>query len=242
LKCRSNPPFPLVFETGNWHDLDIIGCFVAFHFKIDRIAAPPRAMMPFLRYLADHPESVVNLLVFSAAVITFWISSHKDRELQRRRTYTELEFEASRIFTVCVEHPDVPRYLQGDLPPEQANRQIEEKAFWFVSQVLNIFEIATSFRREGLVSKELFATWVSWFHELGTSARFGDYWDGRHLRSNYKSDLRKIMDAAQRLRNTRQPSFNADDELQEFHDEVARLFGDDTISTHFAESRSTSKA
>jgi hypothetical protein len=37
---------------------------------------------------------------------------------------------------------------------------------------LNLFEIIISYRKDYVVPNEVFATWVSWFHELGTSKRF----------------------------------------------------------------------
>ena len=88
----------------------------------------------------------------------------------------------------------------------------------------------------------MFATWVSWFHELGTAPRFEEFWRGEELRSHYKGDLQKIMNAALQLCKKRSGDFEADDhyyesELKAFHDEVAKIMGDKSIWKHFDDSR-----
>jgi len=180
---------------------------------------------------------LVAAIVTGFAVFLTW----RDRNLQRLRTYVDLEFEASRIFRVCVDRPEIITYLEGR--SDNTTLDVEERAYWYVCQVLNTFEIMISFRARGLVSKEVFTTWVSWFYELGISKRFKDYWDEeRFLRSHYKPDLQDIMDAAQKLLRERTSDYDEIRELQSFHDEVARLLNDRSISRHFRTSVKSRKA
>jgi len=166
--------------------------------------------------------------------------SWRDRNLQRLRTYVDLEFEASRIFRVCVDKPEIITYLEGR--SDKTTLDVEERAYWYVCQVLNTFEIMISFRARKLVSTDVFTTWVSWFYEVGISKRFEDYWEKRLLRSHYKPDLRDIMDVAQKLLRNRALEYDEVRELQSFHDEVARLLKDRSISRHFRTSVQGHKA
>lgn len=196
---------------------------------------------PFLYYLLEKPEALVNFFGFLLTIFTFTYVSYKDRRVQRRRNYLELEFESSRIFQVCVENPQVTMYLDGRLAADKASPELDERTYWFVCQCLNTFEIIISYRREGVVTKDLFATWVSWFHELGTAERFVDYWDGRDLCYHYKPELQEIMMTAVRLRSERAPDFDADSpagqaELEAFHRRVSEILKDPAILAHFTES------
>jgi len=168
-----------------------------------------------------------------------FILLRRERMLQRRRAYVDLEFEASRLFRVCIDHPDIMQYL--DAHSETLGAEAREKAYWHVCQVLNIFEVIISFYEEKTVTADLFSTWVSWFHELGTATRFGEFWEQERLRFHYKSHLQKIMDAAQRLYSARSPDFQQDNtqydrELLEFHRQVADILRDNSILEHFTES------
>lgn len=198
-----------------------------------------------LIYFLEYPDALVLLFGFALSVFTFWYTSSterklraesadKDRALQHRRNYLSLEFEASRIFQICVDNPNIPLYLNNKLP--KTDGPVAEQTYWFVCQVLDVFEIIISFRREGMVTSDLFATWVPWFRELGTAARFKDYWRGKKLWSNYKGDLQNIMNAAQVLLDKRKPGFDEDEaldesELKAFYHDVSVILADPTILT-----------
>ena len=124
------------------------------------------------------PEIFINAIGFVAAIVTYIVRSRKDLRLQHRNNYFKLELEASRIFTVALQNPDIPRFLRGDLDhdPKSSDPRLHEQVFWFVSQELNIFEIAISLRNKKTITSELFATWcrgsTSWA-PTGISAASG---------------------------------------------------------------------
>jgi len=172
------------------------------------------------------------------------LNAQQDREAQFRSNYLQIELESSRIFTVAVEQPEIPKYLRGELEPDEAGKNIEERTYWFVCQILNVFEIAVSFRHEGKISKELFATWVSWLHELGTSQHFEDYW--RDLSSHYKRGLQDMLEAAQKRLHARPPNFKqlSDEdkdeilynELDGYHQDIAGILKDEEVYKHWCNS------
>ncbi|MBV9983089.1 hypothetical protein [Bradyrhizobium sp.] len=121
---------------------------------------------------------------------------------------------------------------------------MREKAYWFVCQVLNLFEIIISYRKDHVVPDDVFATWVSWFHELGTSKRFERFWIDEELWSHYKGELQQILNLATGLARKREEDFASvessyDDELKAFHDQVATIMKDPSIKEHFDKRRAT---
>jgi hypothetical protein len=163
-----------------------------------------------------------------------FLLARPDRKLQRRRVYMDLEFESARIFRTCVDHPEIVNYLEGAL---DADPEVSEKVYWHVCQVLNTFELMISLYKEGMVQIDIFSTWVSWFHELGTAQRFGEFWDKRGLSFHYKIELQEIMDQAQTLLRNRTATISNDAELGIFHRGVSDLLRDYRILQHFQKSQ-----
>jgi hypothetical protein len=183
----------------------------------------------------NHPAAVIAFFGLFVPFAIFLLT-RPDRRLQRRRIYLDLEFEASRIFRLCIDHPEIVVYIETK--SNAATPEVREKTYWYVCQVLNAFELMISFRNERMVANDLFATWVSWFHELGTAAGFDEFWRSERLMFHYKSDLQKIMAVARELSHRRPAHFDQDDslydqELLEFHQRVSEILKDDSIRRHF---------
>jgi hypothetical protein len=188
-----------------------------------------------------------NLAVTSIAgiLVAFLgpISTLRDRKLQRRRVYMDLEFESARIFGTCINRPEIIGYLEGSLasPSSPEERElVPERAYWYVCQVLNTFELMISLYQENVVTIDIFSTWVSWFHEVGTYKHFSEFWDNRGLSFHYKKELQEVMDIAMKLRNNpdrEKADFDPDTELASFHKSVSVLFDDKKIETHYEKSR-----
>lgn len=183
-------------------------------------------------YLVDHPEAVVTALLVLLAIGQYSLVSERALLLQQRENYLRLEFESVALFRYCSENPAVPSYLegQGDATDELTDRS----AFWFVSHSLSLFEIFVSFRRKEMVSREIFATWIPWFYELGTAARFPKYWD--ELSFHYLGELGAIMDKS----IGREPldhllATGNLEPLQQFYAAVAKIMNDGDLERHFAE-------
>jgi hypothetical protein len=195
-----------------------------------------------LEHSLQHSEAVVTLLLAVLAIATYLYTRKHDRVLARHQNYLSLEFESIRVFQVCVEHPEIPLYLDGKSVDQAASPHIAEKAYWFVCQVLNLFELIISYRKDKVVPDDVFATWVSWFHELGTARRFEEIWIGQELWSHYKPQLQEIMREAIQLTKRRPDDFEIvesryDDELESFHHRVAHVMNDREIEKHFSSAR-----
>jgi GNAT superfamily N-acetyltransferase len=61
-------------------------------------------------------------------------------------------------------------------------------------QTLNLFEVCTRFRKNGVIDEEVFASWISWFYDTLDDWYFREQWRGG-MRGNYTPDLQTIFDA-----------------------------------------------
>jgi hypothetical protein len=190
----------------------------------------------FIHVIAAKPEILgwfLGVLSGIAGIFAYVVRSRKELQLQQRNNYFELELEASRIFTVALKNPDIPRYLRGDLDEDEKSRdpRLKEQVFWFISQELNIFEIAISQRKDKTISSELFSTWVPWFYELGTYKNFDKFWFNKpyDLMYNYKQDLQDIINTAVELKLS--PGFDEDNPqmMAHFCKNVAKILKDPAI-------------
>lgn len=199
-------------------------------------------MLNWFYEFVTHHEAVATLVLGFLGVASYLYTRKHDRTLAKHQNYLSLEFESIRVFQTCLEHPEIPLYLEGETVAEPLSQYIAEKAYWLVCQELNLFELIISYRKDEVVPDDVFATWVSWFHELGTAERFQDIWIKEELWSHYKEELRNIMETAIALTGKRGKDFNSvptsyDDELQEFHEAVGRIMDDDSIAQHFRSAR-----
>ena len=63
--------------------------------------------------LFEHPEAVATFLLAILGIVTYLYTWSHDRGLQKHQNYMSLEFESIRVFQVCVDHPEIPLYLDG---------------------------------------------------------------------------------------------------------------------------------
>jgi|RhiMetdeSRZDD1v2_1073273.scaffolds.fasta_scaffold138697_2 hypothetical protein len=190
------------------------------------------------KWLIDHPEAWINAIGFVVIALALINIAQKRRTPRDRGRDFKLELETSRIFQVGIQYPDIPRYIYGELPPARQSPELHEQCHWYVCDTLNLFEIMISGHQEKLVSSDTLSAWVTWFHKIGTAERFSAYWIERRLWPNYKSNLQRIMGAAQELRaNRMKNAFSMDEELQVFYKTVADVLQDRSLLTYYQKSR-----
>jgi GNAT superfamily N-acetyltransferase len=84
--------------------------------------------------------------------------------------------------------------MTGDNPEKRAAGQLREEADQHFYQCLNLFEIASRFRKEGVIVPEIYASWVAWFFETLEFPYFREQWTEAY-RDNYTLEVREIFDA-----------------------------------------------
>lgn len=139
-------------------------------------------------------EILVMLASVAAVLYGFHLERRRDREIARREIYQRLELASIELFRFEADHLDLIRPLYDGSPPP-----VDPAAFHayrnYLSQILNLFEMAAELYCDGVVDEDVFASWVAWFREVGQAPGFKPMWDGG-LRDHYTGALCEVMDRA----------------------------------------------
>lgn len=132
----------------------------------------------------------VTLFIFA---IGYFISRGKDRRTANRETYQKLELASIDLFRFEAVNIDIIRPLweeKAELPNKETAEHIVSMNY--VCQILNLFEMAIRFRKEKIMPREVFGSWVVWYYNLATAPHFQQFWED--VMWDYTSDLRSILD------------------------------------------------
>ncbi|WP_281302276.1 MULTISPECIES: GNAT family N-acetyltransferase [unclassified Iodidimonas] len=126
-------------------------------------------------------------------LITFIIQTRLANRTRLGEIYQELEVASNDVFRFEAEHADRLAPFLNETPPAQAlpasDRLIADNRLF---QILNLFEIATRFRRKRFFEPDVYASWVAWQFDLLQNWHFRAVWPT--ICDNYTSDLRQIFD------------------------------------------------
>jgi GNAT superfamily N-acetyltransferase len=135
----------------------------------------------------------------AGGVLSYFLLSKpgKEREerLEKSAAYLQLELASIEVFkykAACWYSIDWA--MTGENPEKRALGQIREEADQYFYQCLNLFEIASRFRKEGVIVPEIYASWVAWFFETLEFPYFREQW-AEAYRDNYTREVREIFDA-----------------------------------------------
>ena len=145
--------------------------------------------------------SLGNLLEIAVLLVSVWavlygfrLERRRDREVARREIYQRLELASIELFRFEADHLDLIRPLwDGSEPP--ADPAAYQAYRNYLSQILNLFEMAAELYCEGVLDEDVFASWVAWFQEIGRAPGFRPMWEGG-LRDHYTGALCELMDCA----------------------------------------------
>jgi len=147
-------------------------------------------------------DSLIQAISIILAVVTFVVAQgvqkRRDRKLDDRDAYLQLEFAAIDLFRFEAEQMELikPIWEEDAEIPKQGSAEFVV-AMNYVCQMLNLFEIALRFRRNKILSSDIFATWVAWFNQLVSAPGFPVFWE--EVRFDYLPDLRTIMDGGLKI-------------------------------------------
>lgn len=145
-------------------------------------------------------DAVLAIVSIAGGVIALLVQRTRERRMMADEIYQRLELASNELFEFEAEHPEIARALwDDDVGGDAVDVVIEAH----VSRILNLFEMAARFRKQGIVPPEVFGSWVIWYWHLCTRPAFGALWSG-DLRLNYVPTLREIMDFGVRL-HAKQP-------------------------------------
>jgi hypothetical protein len=157
-----------------------------------------------------------------ALLIVYNRESNQSQVIERREVYQRLELSSIDLFRFEHEHVDVFRavWFDAETAPPGSLEYLRIKQY--MCQILNLFEMATSFLEEDIITAEVFASWIVWMYELAQRPAFHTAWV-EDLRPNYIKSLRDLLDVAVRLAD--EP-----DGLARLYAETARIMGRPSIA------------
>jgi hypothetical protein len=155
----------------------------------------------FVQAMMDQPGNNLitglALTVSLAALVYTHATNRRESRVEKSSAYLDLETTSSEIFRYQAEKfiaMKPARSWDGrasSWPPD--SEEAAELAEQFYYQCLNLFEVASNFRKKEIVNHGVFASWVAWFYELLEEAYFRKTWTV--IRTNYTDDVRNIFDA-----------------------------------------------
>lgn len=168
--------------------------------------------------------AVIALLSVGVALVVYIRTERRERRIEKSSAYLNLEVHASEAFRYQAEKAALMASFQLAERPAAVPEQ--DHAGWqttlnFYFQCLNLFEVCSNFRRHAIVSPEVFASWVAWFHEILQHWYFRSIWR-TELRANYTRDVRNIFDLGVEIFERES---DPDRREREFFSAVACLFG-----------------
>jgi ribosomal protein S18 acetylase RimI-like enzyme len=133
------------------------------------------------------------------AVVSSRKNERQDREKQlklaTRQLYQTLELASLDLFRFEADHQDLiaPFWQEDVSPPPQGTAKYIAYINYFCQQ-MNLFEMAVRFRVDGVLDKEVFSSWLEWFHLVAGAPDFRRLWDEQ--KENYVSALKEVFEIA----------------------------------------------
>ncbi len=140
-------------------------------------------------------QSVSILVALTTFFISNLINKIKDRKLARKEIYLSLEYASIDLFRFEAENIELirPVWQKDILIPKRGTAEYEVLVN-YLCQMLNLFELAISFRGNKTMPHDVFGSWVDWYYKLAKAPGFLILWPD--IRVNYVEQLRKILDYA----------------------------------------------
>jgi hypothetical protein len=158
-------------------------------------------------------------------VFVYRSTEGRERRIEKSSAYLQLEMHSSEAFRYEAEHAAAmkpARELQKPANWAEVEDKAADRTRHFYFQCLNLFEVCANFRRNNVIQRQVFASWVAWFYDILSGWYFREIWDAE-LRSNYTRDVRNIFDVGIHIFRTEE---DPDVRERRFYEAVAYLIGD----------------
>ncbi|MBB5519127.1 hypothetical protein [Amphiplicatus metriothermophilus] len=138
-------------------------------------------------------ESIAAIAGLIITLIVFTVRQHAVHVAAVRDTYMKLELSSNEIFRFEADKAAIlAPYHAASCPALARSPECDLIAENFYLQQLNLFEVSVRFRKNGVMEKSVFGSWVAWYYEVLTSWHFRELWPD--LRLHYTPELRAIFD------------------------------------------------
>jgi len=147
-----------------------------------------------LLQIVNNGAQIIGIVIAAAMIVfTNLFNSRQQNETAQHKIYQTLELQSVQLFQWEIDHPKQVKQLwfSDKLPASEFDQYLLRQ---YVCQILNLFEMATRFRKEGIVAHEVYGSWVIWMWELCDLPVFQELWRGPGgIWTNYVSAFRDIM-------------------------------------------------
>ncbi len=145
---------------------------------------------------ANEVIALLALMFSLTALILSWLSFKRESRVEKSSAYLDLETYSSQLFQYEATHAKAmepfrreKRPRNFDIAKHANSAKITDQCYY---QALNLFEVASNFRKKDIVDHAVFASWVAWFYEVANDWYFREQWPD--MRENYTEDVRNIFD------------------------------------------------
>jgi len=125
------------------------------------------------------------------------IASVSERKSARQETYQRLEFESIALFRFEIDNTALARITWDDSEPYEKVKDddnLHYQVLQHICQVLNLFEMAVRFKKDGIIHNDVFCSWIAWIYDLCSSEMFLHYWYLDGVKENYIGPFQKVID------------------------------------------------
>lgn len=172
---------------------------------------------------------LVAILVFG---FTYLYAKKRDRHAANREIYQQLELASNELFCFEADHLKIIRHVwekKAKLPSKETAEYIQ--VINYVCQMLNLFEIAIRFRKEKIVSPDIFSSWVIWYYTVCNAPHFPEIWDD--ICFDYIKDLREIMNMGVKL--SLRKDLDEDQKREQFFHGVSSLLNCNVVKEWYTQ-------
>mgnify|MGYP000923185130 CR=1 FL=1 len=188
--------------------------------------------------LDDNAIQVINTaaqilgIVIAAAmiVLTNLVNAKQQNQTAQHKIYQTLELQSVQLFQWEIDHPKQVKQLwfSDRLPASEFEQYLLRQ---YVCQILNLSEMATRFRKEGIVAEEVYGSWVIWMWELCDLPVFHELWRGPGgIWTNYVATFRDIMSTGVEIsspisaRGNRKPRISEEEKARIAQENCGKFF------------------
>lgn len=147
-------------------------------------------------------DSIASILGIVAAAMGIIISNrqqaYKEQQASRDQIYQQLELESINLFRFEIENVDIARITWDDeittFDELQKDKNKAYQVLQHICQILNLFEMAVRFKRDGIAHEDVFMSWEAWIFDLCNSQIFLNYWYLEGVKDNYIKLFQDIID------------------------------------------------
>lgn len=147
-----------------------------------------------LLQIVNNGAQIIGIVIAAAMIVfTNLFNSRQQNETAQHKIYQTLELQSVELFQWEIDHPKQVKQLwfSEKLPAGELDQYLLRQ---YTCQILNLFEMATRFRKEGIVADEVYGSWVIWMWELCDLPVFQQLWRGPGgIWTNYVATFRDIM-------------------------------------------------